>query len=139
MEQRIRVLMTTMGLDGHDRGLRVVASALMNGGIEVIYTGHYQTPDQVSEVALQEGVDAIGVSSMSYDHILVPSLMDKLREKKLDQVQVIVGGIVPEDDVRMLKNSGVAEVFPPGSKLNEIVIFFKETVAKSRLKYEEKI
>ena len=139
MMQKMRVLMTTMGLDGHDRGLRVVASALMNGGIEVIYTGHYQTPEQVSEAALQEGVDAIGVSSMSYDHVLVPSLMDKLREKGIDQVKVIVGGIVPEEDVKMLQASGVAEVFPPGSKLNEIVRFFKETIIKDRMGREESI
>ena len=138
MLKKIRVLMTTMGLDGHDRGLRVVASALMNGGIEVIYTGHYQTPEQVSEAALQEGVDAIGVSSMSCDHVLVPALMEQLRNKGLDDVDVVVGGIIPDEDVKILKGAGVAEVFPPGSKLDDIVMFFKKIVAKRRKREEEK-
>ena len=134
MSERIRVLMTTMGLDGHDRGLRVVASSLMSGGIEVIYTGHYQTPEQVCVAALQEGVDAIGVSSLSYDHVLIPRLMEELQEKGLAHVPLIVGGIIPEDDEKMLRDAGVVKIFTPGSKLDAIVAFFKETVAQQRSK-----
>ena len=133
MVRNIRVLMSTMGLDGHDRGLRVVASALKNGGIEVIYTGHYQTPEQVAEVALQEGVDAIGISSLSYDHVLVPKLMNRLKENGLENILVVVGGVIPEGDIKMLKDSGVAEIFLPGSKLEDIVSFYKEEVNARRL------
>ena len=135
-QRRTRVLMTTMGLDAHDRGLRVVASALKNGGIEVIYTGHYQTPEQVSEIALQEGVDAIGVSSLSYDHVLVPALMKSLGDKGLDDVLVILGGIIPDEDGKVLKKMGVAEIFPPGSKLDEIVAFFKDAMTCKRKRSE---
>lgn len=120
---KIRVLLTKIGLDGHDRGVKVVATTLRDAGMEVIYTGPWQTVEQVAEAAAQEGVDVIGISSLAYDHVLIPKLMKLLREKNLTDVLVIVGGIIPPDEASSLKEIGVAEIFPPGSPLDYIVEF----------------
>jgi len=121
----IKVLMTKLGLDGHDRGVKVVTAALREAGMEVVYTGPWQTVESVVESALQEDVDVIGVSSLAYDHLLIPKLMSRLKEKGLGHILVIVGGIVPPDEVPMLLESGVARVFPPGVSLQEVVEFIK--------------
>ena len=137
MNRRKRVLMTKIGLDGHDRGLRVVTTALREAGMEVIYTGPYQTIEQVTEAALQEDVDVIGVSSLAYDHVVVPKLMEILRNRGARDIEVVVGGIVPEDDAKVLEEAGVAKVFHPGAKLDDIVSFINETVAKRQEKAKE--
>jgi methylmalonyl-CoA mutase C-terminal domain/subunit len=126
--KNIRVLLTKIGFDGHDRGLRLVASALRDGGIEVIYTGPWQTIEQVTETALQEDVDVVGISSLGYDHVLIPKLLKLFKEKKMDNILVIVGGIIAPDEIPALKDAGVAEVFHPGTKLSSIVEFVKENV-----------
>lgn len=126
----IRVLMAKIGLDGHDRGVRVVSRALRDAGLEVIYTGPWQTPEQVAEGALQEDVDIIGISSLAYDHVLVPKLIRLLEEKGLDNVPVVVGGIVPDEDAQMLEKSGVAKVFHPGANLEEIINYMKSVARK---------
>jgi len=123
----IRVLIAKPGLDGHDRGAKVIARALRDAGMEVIYTGLHQTPERVAEAALQEDVEFIGLSILSGAHtVLVPRLMAALREKGIDDVKVIVGGIIPADDVTALERQGVAAVFPPGSPLDSIVEFIRE-------------
>jgi methylmalonyl-CoA mutase C-terminal domain/subunit len=123
--RKIRVLLTKIGLDGHDRGVKVVATALREAGMEVIYTGPWQTIETVVETALQEDVDVIGISSLAYDHLLVPKLMKSLREKKLEGPMVIVGGVIPEEDISLLEKSGVAAVFPAGTPLEQITQFIK--------------
>jgi len=123
--KKIRVLLTKIGLDGHDRGVKVVAAALREAGMEVIYTGPWQTIDNVVETALQEDVDVIGISSLAYDHLLVPKLMECLKQKRSDGPKVIVGGVIPDQDMSLLKNSGVAAVFPAGTALEQIVHFVK--------------
>ncbi|TAK26795.1 MAG: methylmalonyl-CoA mutase [Chloroflexota bacterium] len=117
----IRVLLTKIGLDGHDAGVLVVARALRDTGMEVIYTGPFQTPESVVEAAIQEAADVIGVSSLAYDHVLVPKLMTRMAEQGIEDVPVLVGGIIPGPDVKMLKEAGVAGIFHPGSKLDDIV------------------
>ncbi len=134
MNFRIRVLLAKIGMDGHDRGARVVAGALREAGMEVIYTGPWQTVDQVTKAALQEDVDVIGISSLSYDHVLVPGLIENLRRHGADDILVIVGGIIPDDDVRMLEEAGVARVFHPGTKMSEIVEFISRAVSDRRKK-----
>ena len=126
----IRVLMAKIGLDGHDRGVRVVSRALRDAGLEVIYTGPWQTPEQVAEGALQEDVDIIGISSLAYDHVLVPKLVSLLKEKGLGSVPVVVGGIVPDEDAKKLQKAGVAGVFHPGANLDEMVVFMKSAARK---------
>jgi len=126
--RKIRVLLTKIGLDGHDRGARIVANALREAGMEVIYTGPWQTIENVVETALQEDVDVIGISSLAYDHLLIPRLMEELRKRRVERPLVIVGGVVPEQDVDLLKRSGVATVFPPGTPLEEIVQFIEAHV-----------
>jgi methylmalonyl-CoA mutase, C-terminal domain len=123
MMKKIRVLLTKIGLDGHDRGVKVVATALREAGMEVIYTGPWQVIDNVVETALQEDVDVIGISSLAYDHLLVPKLMECLKQRRLDGPTVIVGGVIPDQDIPLLKNSGVAAVFPSGTALDNIVQF----------------
>jgi methylmalonyl-CoA mutase C-terminal domain/subunit len=128
-ERKIRVLVAKPGLDGHDRGAKVVARALMDAGMEVIYIGLRQTPKQIVNAALQENVDVIGLSILSGAHdSLFPKIMGLLREKKLDDVLVVAGGIIPEEDVPELKRIGVAEIFGPGADTNDIVQFIKGNV-----------
>ncbi len=126
-----RVIHATPGLDGHDRGATVVARALRDAGMEVIYTGLRQTPEQIVNAALQEDVDAIGLSILSGAHMhLFPRILELRREKKLDDVLVFAGGIIPDHDIPRLKEIGIAEIFPPGSSLEEIVGFVRDHVRK---------
>jgi methylmalonyl-CoA mutase C-terminal domain/subunit len=129
MSHPIRVLVAKPGLDGHDRGAKVIARALRDAGMEVIYTGLRQTPEMIVNAALQEDVQVIGLSILSGAHnAIVPRVMDLLREKDMLDVKVIVGGIVPDDDATELKRIGVAEVFQPGASLDAIVNFIRGTV-----------
>jgi methylmalonyl-CoA mutase C-terminal domain/subunit len=127
----IRVLIAKLGLDGHDRGAMVVARALRDAGMEVIYTGLRQTPEMVAEAALQEDVDVVGLSILSGAHmVLVPRTVDLLHTRGLDDVLVIVGGIIPDEDVPALQAHGVHAVFGPGSSTQEIVHFIRAHVRK---------
>ena len=129
MENRIRVLVAKPGLDGHDRGAKVIARALRDAGMEVIYTGLRQTPEMIVSAALQEDVQVIGLSILSGAHnAIVPRVLELLREKKICDVQVVVGGIIPDDDAAELKKLGVAAVFQPGASLEEIVNFLRSAV-----------
>ncbi len=128
-ERKIRVLVAKPGLDGHDRGAKVVARALRDAGMEVIYTGLRQTPEMIANAALQEDVDCIGLSVLSGAHtVLCPQLMELLREKGLNDVLVVIGGIIPDEDVPKMKEIGVAEIFPPGSSIQTIVQYIREHV-----------
>jgi methylmalonyl-CoA mutase C-terminal domain/subunit len=128
MPRKIRVMIAKPGLDGHDRGAKVVARALRDAGMEVIYTGLHQTPEQIVQAALQEDVDAIGLSCLSGAHdILFPRVMELIRENGMD-VLVTAGGIIPEQDIPMLKKSGIAAVFGPGTAIEEIVKFHKDNI-----------
>ncbi|MDT8395488.1 MAG: cobalamin B12-binding domain-containing protein [bacterium] len=119
--KKIRVLIAKPGLDGHDRGAKVVARALRDRGFEVIYTGLHQTPEQVAAAAVQEGVDAVGLSILSGSHgTLVPRIIGQLREMGAGDIPVFVGGIIPEDDIPGLKEAGVLAVFTPGSPTSDI-------------------
>ena len=132
MEARIRVLVAKPGLDGHDRGAKVIARALRDAGMEVIYTGLRQTPEMIVNAALQEDVQVIGLSILSGAHnAIVPRVMDLLHEKSMDDVVVLVGGIIPDDDAADLKMKGVAAVFQPGASLEEIVKFIKSSVKQT--------
>ncbi len=125
-EKRIRVLVAKPGLDGHDRGAKVIARALRDAGMEVIYTGLRQTPEMIVSAALQEDVDVIGLSILSGAHnALVPRLMQLLRDKQLTDVVVVLGGIVPDADIPEMKRQGVAGIFQPGASLEEIVKFIR--------------
>src|SRR5580765_6550822 len=122
MESRIRVVIAKPGLDGHDRGAKVIARALRDAGIEVIYTGLHQTPEQIVETVIQEDADAVGISILSGAHMtLVPRILELLREQGAEDVVVVVGGTIPTDDVTELKKQGVAEVFTPGAPTRDIV------------------
>ena len=126
----IRVLVAKPGLDGHDRGAKIIARALRDAGMEVIYTGLRQTPEMIVSAALQEDVQIIGLSILSGAHnAIVPRLMDLLHENKMEDVKVIVGGIIPEDDAVSLKRLGVAAVFQPGASLEGIVDFIRASAA----------
>jgi methylmalonyl-CoA mutase C-terminal domain/subunit len=128
-ERKIRILIAKPGLDAHDRGAKVIARALRDAGMEVIYTGLRQTPEQIINAALQEDVDAIGLSVLSGAHMhLFPRIMELKREQRLDDIMVFAGGIIPDADIPRLKEIGIAEVFPPGSPLDEIVSFVKARV-----------
>ncbi|MGD0310022.1 MAG: cobalamin B12-binding domain-containing protein [Acidobacteriota bacterium] len=130
-EKKIRVLVAKPGLDGHDRGAKVIARALRDAGMEVIYTGLRQTPEQIINAALQEDVDAIGLSILSGAHMhLFPRIMELRAEKKLEEIIVFAGGIIPDRDILKLKEIGISEIFPPGSSLEEIVNFVKAHVRK---------
>jgi methylmalonyl-CoA mutase C-terminal domain/subunit len=130
-EKKIRVLVAKPGLDGHDRGAKVIARALRDAGMEVIYTGLRQTPEQIINAALQEDVDAIGLSILSGAHMhLFPRIMELRAEKKLEETIVFAGGIIPDRDILKLKEIGISEIFPPGSSLEEIVDFVKAHVRK---------
>ena len=125
----VRVLIAKPGLDSHDRGAKVVARALRDAGMEVIYTGLHQTPEQIAEAAVQEDVDVVGLSILSGAHsTLVPRVLDLLREKGRQDVVVVVGGIIPEEDVSFLKEQGVAAVFGPGTPTQHIVRFITESL-----------
>ena len=117
------------GLDGHDRGAKIIARALRDAGMEVIYTGLHQTPEHIVETAIQEDADAVGISILSGAHMtLVPKILDGLRENGVDDVLVVVGGTIPKEDSDELKQRGVAEVFTPGAPTSEIVEFLKANV-----------
>lgn len=129
-EARVRVLMAKAGLDGHDRGVKVVARALRDAGFEVIYTGLHQTPEQVVNAAVQEDVDAIGLSLLSGAHMtLFPRILALLSEQDASDILVFGGGTIPDDDVRALKALGVAEIFTPGASTVDIVEWVKSNVS----------
>src|SRR5213595_1103467 len=127
--RKIRVLVAKPGLDGHDRGAKVIARALRDAGMEVIYTGLRQTPEMIAAAALQEDVDAVGVSILSGAHnTLCPRIVQLLREQGMDDCLVLLGGIVPQEDIAKLKQQGVAEIFLPGTSTENIVKFLRENV-----------
>src|SRR5579859_122743 len=129
MDKRIRVLVAKPGLDGHDRGAKIVARALRDAGMEVIYTGLRQTPEQIVNAALQEDVDAIGISILSGAHnTIIPRICELLKAQGLEDVLLIVGGIIPDGDIARLKQLGVAEVFQPGASTQEIIDFIRGRV-----------
>lgn len=129
MERPIRVVIAKPGLDGHDRGAKVIARALRDAGFEVIYTGLHQTPEQIVETAIQEDADAVGISILSGAHMtLVPRIVEGLREQGAEDVVVIVGGTIPKEDAAALKELGVAEIFTPGAPLTGIVDFLRARV-----------
>lgn len=129
----IRVLVAKVGLDGHDRGARVIATALRDAGMEVIYTGLRQTPEMVVNAALQEDVDAIGISILSGAHMTVfPKVINLMKEKGLDDVLLTGGGIIPEDDMQQLNKQGVGKLFPPGTSTSEIADYIKLKVKEKR-------
>jgi len=131
MDKRpIRVLVAKPGLDGHDRGAKVIARALRDAGMEVIYTGLRQTPEQIAQAALQEDVDVVGLSRLSGAHAtLFPRVVSLLRDNGMDDVLVIGGGVIPADDIPALKEAGVAEVFTPGTSTGDIVSFIQNNVS----------
>ena len=131
--KKIRVVIAKPGLDGHDRGAKVIARALRDAGMEVIYTGLRQTPEQIVAAALQEDADVIGLSILSGAHnAIVPRVVELLREKEMSDVKVVVGGIIPDDDAEALKRQGVAGVFQPGASLNSIVEFVRSLAPETR-------
>lgn len=133
MKRPIRVVVAKAGLDGHDRGAKVVARALRDAGMEVIYTGVHQTPEQVVETALQEDADSIGVSLLSGAHMYVfPRIAELMKERGMDDVLLFGGGIIPEEDAKKLKEHGVERVFQPGASLEEIVQYVRDAVARKR-------
>jgi methylmalonyl-CoA mutase, C-terminal domain len=137
MGRKIRVLIAKPGLDGHDRGAKIIARALRDAGMEVIYTGLHQTPEMIAEAALQEDVDAVGLSILSGAHMaLFPRIMEELRKRSLDDVLVYAGGIIPDDDVPAIKEMGIAGVFGPGTPMENAVKFVREHV-KPRAAAEE--
>jgi methylmalonyl-CoA mutase C-terminal domain/subunit len=128
-DRKIRVVIAKPGLDGHDRGAKIIARALRDAGMEVIYTGLHQTPEQIVETAIQEDADAVGVSILSGAHMtLVPRIVEGLKQHGADDVLVVVGGTIPHDDAEELKAQGVAEVFGPGATTAEIVDFLRGAV-----------
>jgi len=130
-ERKIRVLAAKPGLDGHDRGIKVVANALMDAGMEVIYTGLRQTPRQIVEAAIQEDVDVIAMSILSGAHdYLFPKVMELLNEKKVEGILVIGGGIIPDEDIPALKACGIANVFGPGTSTEDIVQYIRDHVQR---------
>ncbi len=129
MDRKIRVVIAKPGLDGHDRGAKIIARALRDAGMEVVYTGLHQTPEQIVETAIQEDADAVGVSILSGAHMtLVPRIVDLLRQNDADDVLVVVGGTIPDDDAAELKQHGVSEVFTPGAPTSAIVDFLRASV-----------
>ena len=126
-QKKIRVLAAKPGLDGHDRGIKVVASALMDAGMEVVYTGLRQTPVQIVEAAIQEDVDVIAMSILSGAHdYLFPRVMELLKEKGVDDILVLGGGIIPDEDIPGLKEVGIAEIFGPGTTTEDIINYIRE-------------
>jgi len=130
MERHMRVVIAKPGLDGHDRGAKVIARALRDAGMEVIYTGLHQTPEQIVETVLEEDANALGISVLSGAHMtLVPRIMELMRERGIDDVCVVVGGTIPPDDAEALRGMGVSEVFTPGSPTSAIVDFLSAQAA----------
>lgn len=128
-ERKLRILVAKPGLDGHDRGAKVVARALRDAGFEVVYTGLHQTPDMVAAAAVQEDVDAVGLSIMSGAHnTLFPAVMDALRKRGADDVVVFGGGIIPDEDIERLRQAGVKGIFTPGASLKDIVEWIRQNV-----------
>lgn len=133
MERKIRVIVAKAGLDGHDRGAKVIAAALRDAGMEVIYTGLRKTPEMIVEAALQEDVDAIGVSILSGAHMTIfPRILNLMKEKSLDNVLLFGGGIIPEQDIEELTKIGVGKLFTPGATTVEIANYVREWVLKNR-------
>ncbi|HET9277269.1 MAG TPA: cobalamin B12-binding domain-containing protein [Flavitalea sp.] len=133
MKRPIRVLVAKVGLDGHDRGAKVIATALRDSGMEVIYTGLRQTPEMVVNAALQEDVDAIGISILSGAHMTVfPKVIELMREKRLTDVLLTGGGIIPDDDMQQLNKMGVGKLFAPGTPTTEIAGYISDWVSKNR-------
>jgi methylmalonyl-CoA mutase C-terminal domain/subunit len=131
-QRKIRVVVAKPGLDGHDRGAKIIARALRDAGMEVIYTGLHQTPEQIVETVIQEDADAVGLSILSGAHMtLVPRIVDLLKEQGIDDVLVTVGGTIPSDDIAPLKELGVAEVFTPGAPTQAIIDFIRSAVEAS--------
>lgn|SRR5690606_13861098 len=129
----IRILVAKIGLDGHDRGAKVIATSLRDEGMEVIYTGLRQTPEAVVNVAIQEDVDAIGISILSGAHMTVfPKVLSLLKEKGVNDILVFGGGIIPEDDITRLQKMGVGKIFTPGSKTEDIAAYIREWVSQNR-------
>ncbi len=129
--KKIRVLAAKPGLDGHDRGIKVIARALMDAGMEVIYTGLRQTPQQIVEASIQEDVDVIAMSILSGAHdYLFPRVMELLGEKGVEDILVIGGGIIPEEDIPALKESGISEIFGPATYTDEIITYIKRHIRK---------
>lgn len=132
-ERPLRILVAKIGLDGHDRGAKVIATSLRDAGMEVIYTGLRQTPEMVVNAALQEDVDAIGISILSGAHMTVfPKVISLMKDNGMNDVLVTGGGIIPEDDMKTLNEMGVGKLFPPGTQTSEIVNYIKEWVATHR-------
>jgi methylmalonyl-CoA mutase, C-terminal domain len=132
-DRRIRVLVAKPGLDGHDRGAKIVARALRDAGMEVIYTGLRQTPEQIATAALQEDVDAVGISILSGAHnTIVPRIAELLREQQQEDVLLVVGGIVPDEDIPGLKEAGVSAVFQPGASTETIAEFIRSHVRQEQ-------
>jgi len=132
MKRRARVLIGKVGLDGHDGGARVVARALADSGIEVVYTGLRQRPEQIVRAAIEEGVDMIGVSILSGSHMtLLPEIVHFLNQYKVKDIKFIAGGIIPPEDIVVLKQMGVEEVFPPETHLSDIVDFVKKSIERA--------
>ncbi len=129
-EKRLRILVAKPGLDGHDRGAKIIARALRDGGFEVIYTGRHQTPEMIAEAAVQEDADAVGLSVLSGAHMsLFPEVMRLLKERGAGEVAVFGGGIIPDDDAVKLKELGVRQIFTPGASTEDIVKWVRENVA----------
>ena len=129
LDKKLRILVAKPGLDGHDRGAKIIARALRDAGMEVIYTGLHQTPEMIVSAAIQEDVDAIGMSIMSGAHLtLFPAVLELLRKQKADDVLVFGGGIIPDEDIPPLKQAGVAEIFTPGSSTQDIVKWIRENI-----------
>ena len=129
MDRRVRILVAKPGLDGHDRGAKIIARALRDAGFEVIYTGLHQTPEMIVEAALQEDVDAIGLSILSGAHLVqFPAVIDLLRDRNASDIAVFGGGIIPEDDIAELTKLGVARVFTPGATTQEIISWVQENI-----------
>jgi len=133
VDHKIRVVVAKPGLDGHDRGAKIIARALRDSGMEVIYTGLHQTPEQIAETVIQEDADAIGVSILSGAHMtLVPKIVELLEAQGVDDVLITVGGTIPTKDIEALKEMGVSGVFTPGSPTDDIVEFIRNGVTKDR-------
>jgi methylmalonyl-CoA mutase C-terminal domain/subunit len=133
MAERIRVLVAKPGLDGHDRGAKIIARAFRDAGFEVIYTGLRQTPEQVVTAALQEDVDVVGLSVLSGAHMtLCPRIMELMKKEKLDDVLVLIGGIIPDQDIPKLKALGISEVFQPGVSTQDIIDYVRRNVGQRR-------
>ncbi len=130
-DRKIRVLVAKPGLDGHDRGAKIIARALRDAGMEVIYTGLRQTPEQIVSAAVQEDVDVIGISILSGAHnTILPRILELARRKGLEDVLIIAGGIIPDDDIPSLKKAGLSEVFQPGASTREIIDFILKNVGR---------